>query len=111
LADDPVSTLSASRFTAAPIFRPRTAAAALSARSHGRGAAFREKPQDVAKSVEHRRAAENVARPGRALEFSPDVISRSVEAISRSYDSDNGGPGARSFNTGVTNFSSVIIPQ
>ena len=67
--------------------------------------AFREKPQDVAKSVEQiLDALQKMSKaPDGTQEFSPDVISRSVDTIARSYDSDNGGLGqAPKFpNTGV----------
>jgi uncharacterized protein len=67
--------------------------------------AFREKPQDVAKSVEQiLDALQKMSRaPDGTQDFSPDVISRSVDTIARSYDSDNGGLGqAPKFpNTGV----------
>ena len=57
--------------------------------------AYRDKPQDVEKSVgQILDALQRMAQsPGASRPFAPDVITRSVEAISRAYDSDNGGLG------------------
>jgi uncharacterized protein YyaL (SSP411 family) len=57
--------------------------------------AYREKPQEVAKSVgQILEALKRMSQsPGGTRPFAPDIISKSVEAISRSYDSDNGGLG------------------
>ncbi|MBM4260113.1 MAG: thioredoxin domain-containing protein [Deltaproteobacteria bacterium] len=57
--------------------------------------AYRDKPQDVAKSVEQ--ILDNLQRmsqsPGGDRPFSPDIISDSVSAIARAYDSEHGGLG------------------
>jgi uncharacterized protein YyaL (SSP411 family) len=57
--------------------------------------AYREKPQDVDKSVEQILTA--LQRMSTSTEvrqpFSPDMIGRSVEQLSRAYDSDHGGLG------------------
>ncbi|MGH7888711.1 MAG: thioredoxin domain-containing protein, partial [Candidatus Binatia bacterium] len=57
--------------------------------------AYRDKPQDVEKSVgQILDALERMSQsPGASRPFAADVITRSVEAISRAYDSDNGGLG------------------
>lgn len=57
--------------------------------------AYRDKPQDVAKSVEQ--ILENLQRmaqsPGGARPFAPEIISNSVAAIARAYDAEHGGLG------------------
>lgn len=57
--------------------------------------AYRDKPQDVAKSVEQ--ILDNLQRmaqsPGGAGQFAADIVSNSVAAIGRAYDSEHGGLG------------------
>jgi uncharacterized protein len=57
--------------------------------------AYREKPQDVEKSVEQiLTALQRMSSSTEAQQpFSPDIIGRSAEQLSRAYDSDHGGLG------------------
>jgi uncharacterized protein YyaL (SSP411 family) len=57
--------------------------------------AYREKPQDVEKSVgQILTALQRISSSTESQQpFSPDIISRSAEALSRAYDSDHGGLG------------------